>query len=687
MNIRPSITESRSKSTGAAGWGGVAGAAFLLVVAGCSVEQFRPADSEMKASSTPRLPQPVVARLRQEVQGDLDRHVGVQQAATIKALARAWSAPAGFKRPLAVQALTDPWTGLIALERHGHRIAELAASGSESLPSLIAAMEAGMGRSADAFTPIPFPAGRTLEEHVAFLLAVLEQAGQLREKALRTLSRDDRRFLFDHAASFVENFTPQVEGLDERTRPQAEADRRFCRLVAKQVDYSAMIAAAQVLARLADDGWLRRLGEAFRESEAVASPPPGVTGEVLLLRETPFGLIVIGGPGPNTYDLDRRFALVIDVGGDDVYRGTIAAAADVERGISVVLDLSGNDTYQASPLGLATGRLGVGLLVDRAGDDVYRLSQGSGGAGFAGLGILYDAAGNDRYFGARFTQGAAVAGLGLLLDLAGDDEYTSFGYAVGFGGPSGVGAVVDVAGDDRYQCGDTYPSNYNSSDVPDGNPDNPQFQYECFGLGTGSGKRVFTNDPEQLAYGLAGGLGMLIDLDGNDRYRSANFSQGCGYFFGVGLKLDMGGNDEHAAARYGQAAGAHYGVGLFIDYDGDDRYTSTGPFYNGAAAWDVSVMLGIDAGQGNDLYDLRRSDGLGLAAHRAWSLFIEEGGQDRYLVPNGMGAASDSSMSGFFDLAGDDEYAVVPRSDPAGSVRRGNGQTLRDQAGGLFVDR
>ena len=641
----------------------------------------------MKAAFTPRLPQSVVDRLRQEVQGDLERHVGAQQAATIKELAWAWSAPAGFKRPLAVQALTDPWTGLIALERQGHRIAQLAREGPESLPFLIAEIEAGMDRAPEPVAPLSAPTGTGREEHVAFLLAALGQAGQLREKALRTLSRDDRRFLFDHAALFVENFIPHVEGLDERTRPQAEADRRFVQLVNEQVDYSAMIAAAQVLARLADDGWLRRLGEAFHESEAVSAPPPGVTGAVLLLRETPFGLIVIGGPGPNTYDLDQRFALVIDVGGDDVYRGTIAATADIAHGIRVVIDLSGNDTYQASPLGLATGRLGVGLLVDRAGNDVYRLSQGSGGAGFAGLGILYDAAGNDRYFGARFTQGAAVGGMGLLLDLAGDDEYTSFGYAVGFGGPSGVGAAVDVAGDDRYQCGDTYPSSYNAGDASDGNPGNPQFQYECFGLGTGSGKRVFTNDPEQLAYGLAGGLGMLIDLDGGDRYRSANFSQGCGYFFGVGLKLDMGGNDEHAAARYGQAAGAHYGAGLFIDYAGDDRYTSTGPFYNGGTAWDVSVMLGIDAGQGNDVYDFRRSDGLGLAAHRAWSLFIEEGGQDRYLIPNGMGAATDNSMSGFFDLAGDDEYAVVPRSDPAGAVQRGNGHTLLDQAGGLFVDR
>src|SRR4051812_31458684 len=30
----------------------------------------------------------------------------------------------------------------------------------------------------------------------------------------------------------------------------------------------------------------------------------GVTGEVYFQKETPFGLILIGGRGPNTYDLD-----------------------------------------------------------------------------------------------------------------------------------------------------------------------------------------------------------------------------------------------------------------------------------------------------------------------------------------------------------------------------------------------
>ncbi|MBD0305832.1 MAG: hypothetical protein ICV76_04685 [Nitrospiraceae bacterium] len=55
----------------------------------------------------------------------------------------------------------------------------------------------------------------------------------------------------------------------------------------------------------------------------------------------------------------------------------------------------------------------------------------------------------------------------------------------------------------------------------------------------------------------------------------------------------------------------HYGVGLFIDAHGRDRYASTGPFYNGGTAWDLSVSLWIDADVDDDIYDLSRSDGLG----------------------------------------------------------------------------
>ena len=275
-------------------------------------------------------------------------------------------------------------------------------------------------------------------------MEALEDAYQDREHALRHLSPQDREFLFTQGRPLVEHFSPQI------TPPaqlfDAEAAAQYATLLMQQVDYGSLITAAQRLARLGNRKLLQQLDLVFHNKSPVAHSIPGITGDVLLAQQTSYGLLVIGGRGPNTYDLEKGAALIIDLGGNDTYRGSIGASSNSDLGNSVVIDLSGNDTYQPSPLGLATGRAGIGIVIDHSGNDTYRLSPGSGGVGLAGLGILYDGEGQDIYEGNRFTQGAAFGGFGLLVDRAGDDRYTSFGYALGFGAPLGVGAVIDVSG-------------------------------------------------------------------------------------------------------------------------------------------------------------------------------------------------------------------------------------------------
>ncbi|MEP6932772.1 MAG: hypothetical protein ABI988_02330 [Nitrospirota bacterium] len=116
-----------------------------------------------------------------------------------------------------------------------------------------------------------------------------------------------------------------------------------------------------------------------------------------MLQETSDGLIVIGGSGPNTYELDKGIGLIIDVGGNDPYRDMIAASTDEDQGDTVVINLNGDDTYHGAPLELATGRLRVGLLIGLDGDDVYHLDMGSRGAGFGVLGLFIDEGGEDQY--------------------------------------------------------------------------------------------------------------------------------------------------------------------------------------------------------------------------------------------------------------------------------------------------
>jgi len=210
---------------------------LLLAMFGCGAGKAPFAGSPQSPESpTGGMPPPVVATLQQQVRTDIDQYLAAQQASTIRALSAGKAFPAGFKRPLVVQGLSDPWTGLITLENHGLQVAALAKAGRERLPALIEAMEAGMARAPDPITFLPVPTEGNAEEHVTYLVSVIEQAHQLREKALRRLSPEERRFLFAHAASLVERFVPQFAGLDEQTLPQAEADRRFCQLISERLD-------------------------------------------------------------------------------------------------------------------------------------------------------------------------------------------------------------------------------------------------------------------------------------------------------------------------------------------------------------------------------------------------------------------------------------------------------------------
>jgi hypothetical protein len=657
--------------------------ALLGTLTACQVARDFFPFSEPQRTPSPHMRQPVIERIRARVQPDLVQHLETHETGVLHTMAVAGRSPAQYKPGLLVHTLSDPWPNLATLERHSLLAAEMAEGGLESIPALVDVLEAGLNRTAVSFSHTPFPSSMAGDELLDFFTDVLQEAYEDREKALQNLTLEERVFLHTHALSIAQQFAPHIPELNA-AREIKDKDIRFARLLAERVDYANLIVAAQRLTSLGNETFLRRLSAAFSNQRPLSGTVSGVTGDVLFVRQTSYGLIVIGGSGPNIYDLDATFALVIDLGGDDVYRGAIGASWDLELGHSVVIDLEGNDLYESSPLGLATGRLGVGVVVDLAGHDRYRLAPGAGGTGFAGLGILYDREGDDRYIGSRFSQGAAAGGLGLLVDRSGDDEYSADAYGIGFGTWLGLGAVIDVEGNDTYHCGGRYPSTYNKVDHPGARPGDPGFEYDCFGLGSGVGSRVMGPANLQEAYNLAGGWGILLDVAGDDLYRSDNFSQGLGYFFGMGIKLDLDGHDVHVAARYGHGSSAHFGVGVFLDRHGDDRYESSGPFYNGGAAWDSSVALMVDAGSGNDMYLLALSTGLGIADHGAWAACVDEGGTDRYLVGDGLGWGLNTSVAAFFDLAGQDTYTDLPTT---GTQGRGNARILQQGDRGLFIDK
>ncbi len=657
---------------------------LLSTLTGC---QMLPSKSAMPGIALKsRIYTSVVDRLAVAVQPDIEKQQGPQQTRVLATHAIGRDVPARYKRRIALHALTDPWAGFSSLEHQGLLMADLSKYGMDNVPALLDVMEAAVDRTSEYFKPLPFPGTTTQRDIVSFLTDTLEDAAIQREKALANLAEDERRFLFKHVRTLVDQFAPHsTEPVLDRAAHR-KLDVEFARLVDEQLDYAALIASAQTLARLGNERFLQNLAKTFQQQPPIPQPPPGITGDVLFAQQTRAGLIVIGGPGVNTYDLDRRALLVIDLGGDDAYHGIIASSGDIDHGIGMVIDLAGNDTYTSDPLGLATGRLGVGLLADLDGDDVYQLDQGSGGTGFAGIGILFDRKGNDVYMGSRFTQGAAFGGLGLLIDLAGNDRYTSHAFAIGFGGPLGMGAVIDHTGSDAYQCGDKYPSLYHQPNTPAAKPEESAMPSLCAGMGSGAGLDSGNGKADAQLPTLAGGLGYLIDLEGQDHYRSGDVAQGAGYYFGVGVVLDLGGDDNRAGGRATVGAADQYGAGLFVDAHGADRYAPSGPAHALSAASGRSVSLVIDATTTPDTYDLTRSAGLGAADGESWALFIDEGGADRYQRPAGLGSGTSNSLGLFFDLAGLDSYDGPSETPPSSTSGRGNERTIRG-TGGLFQDR
>ena len=365
--------------------------------------------------------------------------------------------------------------------------------------------------------------------------------------------------------------------------------------------------------------------------------------------DTPLGTIVIDTTGvDNHHDLhDPLF--VLDVGGDDHYR--FERSDDPQRGrISVVVDVGGGDRYTAAGPGdcASSGILGYGILWDTDGDDRYEGGMLAQAAAVFGAALLYDGGGRDAWQATGYSQAYAFGGAALLVSGGGDDTFHALTHAQGAGGPEGAAVLVNAHGNDRYVLGND-PLLVPSSQLPARNV--------SMGQGAGYGIRADLSDGRSTT----GGVGVLLDFEGDDHYQAQVFAQGAGYWEGVGLLVDGGGNDTFEAAWYALGAAAHHAAGVFISRgDGMDRYVAT------------------------------HSTSLGAAHDFSVAMFVDEGGDDHYRLGRlGFGAASDNSTGVFVDLAGDDRYELVdPACTAFGAAVVSRWGTLREDLPslGLFLD-
>ncbi|MBI4776875.1 MAG: hypothetical protein HY788_22290 [Deltaproteobacteria bacterium] len=250
--------------------------------------------------------------------------------------------------------------------------------------------------------------------------------------------------------------------------------------------------------------------------------------------------------------------LLLDLDGDDQYRCEGVGLGAAILGTGFLLDASGDDSYSGGRFCQGAAAYGIGILADLAGRDRYKAVAGSHGYGETrGLGGLLEFSGNDVFSldpdasgdakdaardgslgqgcgkGFRSDPGEALSGgVGLLCDLEGDDVYRAGSLAQGTGYWYAVGALVDSGGNDSYTL-------------------------DNYGQGAG----------------IHAGMGLLLDVAGSDRYLGRHHAAGCGLDRGGGILFDVAGNDEYLNESDVQGAGVKpLGFGVLVDHEGNDRY-------------------------------------------------------------------------------------------------------------------
>ncbi len=330
----------------------------------------------------------------------------------------------------------------------------------------------------------------------------------------------------------------------------------------------------------------------------------------------------------------------------------------------VMIDLGGNDTYLNNAG--STGRHGgVAVCLDHSGNDRYESPDSSyvQGFGFLGVGMLVDLAGNDVYKAKHFSQGAGILGVGVLWDRAGSDTFSAHTFCQG-AGMFGLGMVLDDSGNDVYDCASNGQGSATTlgmgilSDLEG----NDKYRLACdttkdamgglpgYGQGGALSFRAYPWEKKLVAYG---GVGMLVDDKGNDDYVSKGWNcQGGSYIMSLGVLVDNEGNDHYDCGT-GQGSGIHVTNAILIDKKGDDAYE--GGFRSGGSGSDRSPGFLIDY-EGNDTYKSNTSSyGTGCKPF-SYSLFIDYKGDDRYICAR---PESTVLMNDWHSFGG-----VWPESDP-----------------------
>ncbi len=468
-----------------------------------------------------------------------------------------------------------------------------------SLPELIGNFARLLDAPLPKFKASLPPQSDQMEEHLTYLLKIVEDATKLKDLAFSQLSLKERLFLKQYAPLLVQSLNDSFF-----LNPKSSEEFHHVLNLMKKIDFARLFSAQQTLSQLTHQQWLGQLQSVLKQWEAQQNQE----NAVLLDRQTAFGRLVIGSSQDSHYEQD--IAILIDLGGNDLYMNNAGSARS--DSIALLIDLAGDDEYSATS-GIAQGSalLGLGLLIDLSGNDRYRATHLAQGSAILGGGLLIDLAGDDDFTSEEFAQASGFGAIAILWDQAGDDRFRSHYLAQGVGTVQAVGALVDCAGDDEYFASGKWASSYGREGAFRG-------ASQGFGLG--------------LRGYASGGFGVLFDGAGKDTFEAGNFSQGGGYFFAMGLLHNAGEEqDFYLGERYAQGFSAHSALGVLIEEGGDDQYRvkiSAGQ----AMSWDLSAAMLLDYG-GNDRYLSKGQLSQGAASQNGFAWFEDFQGEDTYSLP------------------------------------------------------
>jgi HEAT repeat protein len=420
----------------------------------------------------------------------------------------------------------------------------------------------------------------SFDEALGNIVFQLTQASLLAKDAFASLSREEVAYLSQRPEMY---FFPEGPVFNFLTAP-THVPRKIVSITRK-IDFVKLYDATTLLAAGIDGfvGRIQRLGNSHPRHFFGNGV---VTEGIVIYIATPIGNVVILGPGDDVFA--GTGALVIDLGGNDRYTGSVADGRQAPGRVALTIDVAGNDTYDRgdSRYGLGFGHLSVGALVDLAGSDKYLAGNLAQGCGIYGVGVLADFQGNDFYQMGMLGQGFGVFGLGLLLDADGSDRYIISGLGQGVGSTMGFGLLSDIRGNDKYLADR---SKKRGRLIPD---DWSHVQ------GVGLSIRSPEWDRDLSFYG---GIGFLSDGGGNDIYFASHGNcMGSSYFMSIGALVDHAGNDKYIPQNgLGTGWAVHLSNAILIDRKGHDSYY--GHTHSGGVASDRSVAMLVDY-QGNDTY-------------------------------------------------------------------------------------